>query len=40
MFGQCDHRSSLSHRIDVVLIVIQADGEVLRLEHLISVYPG
>jgi putative endonuclease len=27
-------------RIDVVLIVIERDGSVLRLEHLRSVYPG
>jgi putative endonuclease len=27
-------------RIDVVLIVIQHDGEVLRLDHLRSIYPG
>ena len=27
-------------RIDVVLIVIEPDGSVLRLDHLRSVYPG
>jgi putative endonuclease len=27
-------------RIDVVVIVIQSDGSVLRLDHLRSVYPG
>jgi hypothetical protein len=26
-------------RVDVVLIVIQPDGEILRLDHLQSVYP-
>ena len=28
------------HRIDVVVIVIEANGEVLRLDHLRSVYPS
>jgi putative endonuclease len=27
-------------RVDVVLIVIQPDGSVLRMDHLRSVYPG
>jgi putative endonuclease len=27
-------------RIDVVVVVIQSDGSVLRLDHLRSVYPG
>jgi len=27
-------------RIDAVLIVIEPDGSVLRLDHLRSVYPG
>jgi len=30
----------MPHRVDVVLIVIAADGSVLRLDHLRSVYPG
>jgi hypothetical protein len=30
----------MPHRIDVVLIVIEPDGSVLRLDHLRSVYPG
>ena len=30
----------LPWRIDVVVIVIQSDGAVLRLDHLRSVYPG
>lgn len=29
-----------SWRIDVVVIVIQSDGSVLRMDHLRSVYPG
>ena len=30
----------MPHRIDVVLIVIESDGTVMRLDHLRSVYPG
>src|SRR5689334_16698419 len=30
----------IPHRIDVVLVVIESDGTVLRLDHLRSVYPG
>lgn len=30
----------MSHRIDVVLIVIESGGEVVRFEHLKSVFPG
>ena len=29
-----------SWRIDVILIVIERDGSVLRLDHMRSVYPG
>ena len=29
-----------SWRVDVVLIVIQSDGSLLRMDHLRSVYPG
>jgi putative endonuclease len=33
-------RLEMPWRIDVVLIVIEPDGSVLRLDHLRSVYPG
>lgn len=36
---QCD-LMDMPHRIDVVLIVVQDDGDVLRFEHLRNVYSG
>jgi putative endonuclease len=38
-FAQDTERLDMPLRIDVVLIVILPDGDVLRLEHLRSVYP-
>ena len=39
-YAMDNDRLDMPWRIDAVLIVIQPDGEVLRLEHLRSVYPA
>jgi putative endonuclease len=40
MYAQDNDMLEMPWRIDAVLIVIQNDGAVLRLDHLRSVYPG
>jgi putative endonuclease len=40
MYAQDNDMLEMPWRIDAVLIVIQHDGDVLRLDHLRSVYPG
>ncbi len=39
-YAMDNDRMDTAWRIDVVLIVIQPDGSVLRLDHLRSIYPG
>ena len=39
-YAQDNNFLERSWRIDVILIVIERDGSVLRLDHLRSVYPG
>src|SRR5438270_11824117 len=39
-YAQDNNFVERSWRIDVILIVIERDGSVLRLDHLRSVYPG